>query len=66
MTKRKPRCIDHEGNVVVMTDRLIWDVRPCPRPWNAADRRKLAQGAYNASSGKRMKITLAPEPWKER
>ena len=56
-------CIDHNGNIVVLPDRPLGDVRPCERPWDAKDRRKLAQGNYNARGGKTMKITLPREPW---
>ena len=66
MTKRKPRCIDHNGNTIVLPHRPLGDVRPCDRPWNANDRRKLAQGNYNARGGKTMKITLPEEPWAQR
>ena len=66
MTKRKPRCIDHDGNIIVLPDRPLGDVRPCGRPWDANDRRKLAQGAYNAKSAKHMNITLPKAPWEKK
>lgn len=65
MTKRKRRCVDHEGNTIVPIDRPLAGLRPCPRPWEAADKRKLAQSAYNRSSAKNMKITLAEVPWQK-
>lgn len=61
MTKPKPRCIDYEGKIVVPPHRPLGDVIPSPRPWDAKDRRKLAQGYYNARST--AKITLPAAPW---
>ena len=66
MTKRKPRCRDHEGNTIVLVDRPTWEIRPCGRPWDAKDRRKLAQGNYNARVAPKVKITLPEEPWAKR
>ena len=66
MTKPKPRCIDHNGNTIMLPDRPLGDVRPCPRPWDAKDRRKLAQGAYNARVAHKVKITLPGEPWAQK
>jgi len=66
MTKRKARCIDHNGNIIVLPDRPLGDVRPCERQWDVKDRRKLAQGHYNARGGKTMRITLPREPWAQK